>query len=264
MTHDNPSADPPALTTIVPTRNEASNIVPLLERLSAALLVPADVLFVDDSDDDTPAVVEAARTGRYGLLTVRLLHRSGAARTGGLGGAVLAGLALTNSPWVCVMDGDLQHPPETVPRLLDAGITQGADLIVGSRYVRGGRNEGLGAIRTLVSWGSTLLAKTVFPRRLSGLHDPMSGFFLVRREALTATMTPDGFKILLEIAVRHPDLVKHEVPFVFVERTAGTSKGTVTEGLRFLRLLADMRWSLRSPKEPRRASADSPSSVGVT
>jgi glycosyltransferase involved in cell wall biosynthesis len=264
MSVDNHSTGPPVLTIIVPTRNEAANIVPLLERLSATLTVPADVLFVDDSDDDTPAVVEAATSGRYGLLTIRLLHRSGTARTGGLGGAVIAGLARTTSPWVCVMDGDLQHPPETVPRLLAAGITHRADLVVGSRYVRGGRNEGLGAVRTLVSWGSTLLAKTVFPRRLSGLHDPMSGFFLVRREALTAAMTPHGFKILLEIAVRHPDLVKREVPFVFVERTAGTSKGTVTEGLRFLRLLADMRWSLGSPKEPRRAPADSRSSVGVT
>jgi dolichol-phosphate mannosyltransferase len=72
----------------------------------------------------------------------------------------------------------------------------------------------------------------------------MSGFFLFRREALTEKMTPRGFKILLEIAVRHPNLVRREVPFVFVERVMGASKGTIREGFRYLRLLADMRWSL--------------------
>jgi dolichol-phosphate mannosyltransferase len=72
----------------------------------------------------------------------------------------------------------------------------------------------------------------------------MSGFFLFRRQALTETMTPRGFKILLEIAVRHPDLSRCEVPFVFVERVSGTSKGTIREGFRYLRLLVEMRWSL--------------------
>lgn len=158
---------------------------------------------------------------------------------------MLAGLALASTHWVCVMDGDLQHPPEYVPALLEAAMSQPADLVVGSRYIAGGgRDEGLGAVRTAVSWGSTLLAKVVFPRRLSGIHDPMSGFFLFRRAALAQAMMPRGFKILLEIAVRHPDLVKCEVPFVFVEREFGDSKGTLKEGFRYLRLLVEMRWSL--------------------
>jgi dolichol-phosphate mannosyltransferase len=145
------------------------------------------------------------------------------------------------------MDGDLQHPPERVPDLLAAAVIRRADLVVASRYVRGGHNEGLGTIRTVISLASTALAKVVFPRRLRGIHDPMSGFFLFRREALTETMTPRGFKILLEVAVRHPGLARCEVPFVFVERTAGTSKGTLKEGFQFLRLLAEMRWTLRAP-----------------
>jgi hypothetical protein len=120
--------------------------------------------------------------------------------------------------------------------------------------VPGGRNEGLGGVRTAVSWSSTVLAKAVFPHRLRGIRDPMSGFFLFRRAALTETMTPRGFKILLEIAVRHPDLARCEVPFVFVERTAGISKGTLKEGFRYLRLLAEMRRSLQvraaAPRQP--------------
>ena len=234
----------PQLTILVPTRNEVENVEPLLKRLSAIAEPDTVVLFVDDSDDATPHVIQAARERGFGSLETRLLHRSGAQQTGGLGGAVLAGLEITQTPWVCVMDGDLQHPPEVVPRLLDAARTANADLVVASRYVAGGRNEGLGAVRTAVSWGSTVLAKAVFPYRLRGIRDPMSGFFLFRREALTATMAPRGFKILLEIAVRHPDLVRREVPFVFVERELGTSKGTLREGFRYLRLLAEMRWSL--------------------
>ena len=236
----------------MPTRNEADNVQPLLERLSAALSWPVVVMFVDDSDDRTPETVQQ-NEGRFPLLDVRLVHRPRCERTGGLGGAVLRGLEHADSTWVCVMDGDLQHPPERVPALLQAAESRGADLVVGSRYAPGGRNEGLGAVRTLVSWGSTVLAKAVFPRRLSGIRDPMSGFFLFRREAVTAPMTPHGFKILLEIAVRHPALVKCEVPFVFVERTAGASKGTMREGLRYLQLLADMRWSLRPRRDVRQA-----------
>jgi glycosyltransferase involved in cell wall biosynthesis len=234
----------PRLTILVPTRNEAENVEPLLTRLSTSVEAGTVVLFVDDSDDETPKVIERARARGFGSLDARLLHRSREERTGGLGGAVLAGLARTNTPWVCVMDGDLQHPPEVVPRLLDAALADHADLVVASRYVAGGRNEGLGAVRTAVSWGSTVLAKAMFPHRLRGIRDPMSGFFLLRREALTGSLTPRGFKILLEIVVRNPDLARCEIPFVFVERVTGTSKGTIWEGFRYLRLLAEMRWSL--------------------
>jgi len=234
----------PQLTIVVPTRNEAENVEPLLSRLSPNVGSGTVVLFVDDSDDETPTVIQAARERGLGSLDTRLLHRPVGQRGGGLGGAVLAGLERTDTPWVCVMDGDLQHPPEVVPRLLTAARTADADLVVASRHIRGGGNEGLGPVRTAVSWASTMLAKATFPLRLRGIRDPMSGFFLFRREALTETMTPRGFKILLEIVVRHPGLIRREVPFVFVERTMGTSKGTIREGFRYLRLLGEMRWSL--------------------
>ena len=242
----------PELTVLVPTRNEADNVEPLLSRLSLCVEPRTVVLFVDDSDDATPAVIQAAARGRrFGSLQIELLHRPVGQRGGGLGVAVLAGLAQTDTAWVCVMDGDLQHPPEVVPRLLAAARATNADLVVASRYVPGGRNEGLGLVRTVVSWASTVLAKATFPHRLRGIRDPISGFFLFRRDALNKTMTPRGFKILLEIAVRHPDLVRREIPFVFVERAMGVSKGTIREGLRYVRLLADMRWSLWQPQPVR-------------
>ena len=240
----------PQLTILVPTRNEAENVEPLLRRLSGTGAPGTVVLFVDDSDDDTPHVIEEARERGFGSLAISLLHRSGEQRTGGLGGAVLAGLERTRTQWICVMDGDLQHPPEVVPRLLNAATSAQADLVVASRNVQGGGNEGLGPVRTAVSWGSTMLAKAMFPHRLRGIRDPMSGFFLFRRDAMTQPMSPRGFKILLEMAVRHPDLIRCEVPFVFVERILGTSKGTIREGFRYLQLLAEMRWALWRGQPP--------------
>jgi dolichol-phosphate mannosyltransferase len=244
------------LTILVPTRNEAENVEPLLRRLAASVNEYTVVLFVDDSDDETPQVIQAARARGFGSLDIRLLHRSGEQRSGGLGGAVLAGLELADTPWVCVMDGDLQHPPEIVAQLLAAARADQADLVIASRYVPGGRNEGLGAVRTAVSWASTVTAKVMFPHRLRDIRDPMSGFFLFRRESLTETMTPRGFKILLEIAVRHPDLVRSEIPFAFVERVTGQSKGTIREGFRYLLLLGEMRWSLwrQPPVQARQTS----------
>ncbi|HUR15634.1 MAG TPA: glycosyltransferase [Mycobacteriales bacterium] len=229
-----------SVTVLVPTRDEADNVQPLLDRLVPALAgLPAKVLFVDDSDDETPQRVEAA--AQHSLLPVGLLHRPAGARDGGLGGAVLAGLHATRSDWVVVMDGDLQHPPQAVPRLLAAAA--GADVVVASRHVAQGSSSGLaGWRRVLASGGATALAKAAFPGPLKGVSDPMSGFFAVRRAALDLEgLQPDGFKILLEVLVRaHPVRVR-EVGFVFEPRLHGGSKASVTEGLRFLRSLARLR-----------------------
>jgi len=225
-----------AVSVIVPTRNEVDNVRPLVGRLEVALQgVEARVIFVDDSDDGTPQRIrDVAGDSR---LPVHLHHRSGADRSGGLGGAVVAGLRLVESPWAVVMDGDLQHPPELVPQLVHTAERHRADVVVASRHVDGGSTAGLSnRSRVLVSDLSTRMARWVFPRRLGGVSDPMSGFFLVRPAAFDLErLRPDGFKILLEMLVRTPGLHKREVPFVFGERHAGESKASFAEGLRFVR-----------------------------
>lgn len=162
------SSDVPDVTVVVPTRNEAGNVVELLRRLDVALgSLRAEVLFVDDSDDETPSVIRAAaaRSGR----SVRLLHREPGRRDGRLGGAVVAGFQLARAPWAVVIDGDLQHPPEMLPALISAGLSPDVDLVYGTRYVDSGDAGGLnGRVRGWVSQLSTLLAKAVFPRRLRG------------------------------------------------------------------------------------------------
>lgn len=228
----------PVLTVIVPTRDESDNVGELVRRLAAAVQdVAAEVLFVDDSDDDTPEKIR--EIGRQAPLRVRLVARPAGHRDGGLGGAVVAGLRAASSRYVVVMDGDLQHPPEEVPKLLRLAEQHSLDVVVASRRIAGGDTGGLdGAGRVAASGLATLLTKAVFPRCLRGVTDPMSGFFLVRREAIDLdVLQPHGFKILLEILARHPGLRRAEVPFVFAERHAGESKASAAEGMRFVRHL---------------------------
>ncbi|MFI5757398.1 glycosyltransferase [Streptomyces sp. NPDC051569] len=234
-------AEPGAVTVIIPTFNESGNVRELLRQLTAAVpaRLPCEVLFVDDSTDDTPAVIRAA--AQDCPFPVGVIHRE--SPEGGLGGAVVEGLKAAGSEWIVVMDADLQHPPALVPDLVAAGERDGADLVVASRYTEGGSRAGLaGGYRIAVSRAATWLTKGIFPRRLRGISDPMSGFFAIRRSAVTADgLRPLGYKILLELAVRcrpgHPT----EVPFVFRDRFAGESKSSAKEGLRFLRHLVELR-----------------------
>lgn len=229
----------PAVTVIIPTRNEAENIEPLLTRLLPQLPPDSEVLFLDDSDDETPTRIRqaAARDSR-----IRLIHRPPGSRDGGLGGAVLTGFRSARCEWVAVMDADLQHPPELLPRLLAAAQLHRVDLVVASRYRDNGQASGLHLLRLAISRASTTLARLAFPLRLRNVTDPMSGFFLVRRAQLQLeSLRPRGFKVLLEILVRHPQLRVAEVSYVFGRRYAGRSKASVREGLRYLGHLATLR-----------------------
>ncbi|MFE9633685.1 glycosyltransferase [Streptomyces sp. NPDC006463] len=230
-----------SVTLIIPTFNESGNIDELLRRLGDALPehLPCRVLFVDDSTDDTPAVIEKAAV-EYPF-PVAVLHRESA--DGGLGGAVVEGVRRADTDWIVVMDADLQHPPHLVPELVGEGMRTGADLVVASRYISGGSRAGLaGSYRIAVSRGATWLTKGLFPRALRGISDPMSGFFAMRRSVVTAdALKPLGYKILLELAVRCRPAKVAEVPFVFQDRFSGESKSTAREGMRFLAHLASLR-----------------------
>ncbi|MFF8266408.1 glycosyltransferase [Streptomyces sp. NPDC016562] len=245
-----------SVTLIIPTFNESANVAELLRRLGDALpdQLPCTVLFVDDSTDDTPAAIEKAAADHP--FPVSVLHREVA--EGGLGGAVVEGLKRADTDWIVVMDADLQHPPHLVPELVGEGVRTGAELVVASRYISGGSRAGLaGTYRVAVSRAATWLTKGLFPRALRGISDPMSGFFAMRRSAITTAsaasaatadpadttdvLRPLGYKILLELAVRCRPRPVAEVPFVFQDRYRGESKSTAREGLRFLSHLASLR-----------------------
>jgi len=222
----------PLVSVVVPTRNEAENILPLADRLEAALHGLAyELCFVDDSDDATPDRISALG-GR--AAPVRCLFRQGEERHGGLSTAVVAGLHMARGRWVCVMDADLQHPPEMIPRLLAEGEA-GADLVVASRYTGGGSAAGLdGGLRRLVSRAAGAVARLLFAEARSST-DPLSGFFLCRRSLIDGIeFRPVGFKILLELLVCVPGLRVADVPLAQQRRRAGASKASLGQGLLYL------------------------------
>ncbi|MCP1428839.1 dolichol-phosphate mannosyltransferase [Microbacterium foliorum] len=232
------------VTVIVPTYNERDNVAELVARTAVALAAyDAEILFVDDSGDDTAS--EIARVAADAPLPVRVIHREH--NTGGLGGAVLVGLEAAAADLCIVMDGDLQHPPELLPALLARHADGDADVVAASRYVGGGDTSGLGtAVRFGVSRLATWLTRAMFPIRLARSTDPMTGFFLVDRSRLDlAALKPQGFKILLEILAR-TDLRIAEVPMEFGERRHGTSKASLRQGGTFIAHLARLRFGKMS------------------
>jgi dolichol-phosphate mannosyltransferase len=240
-----PSQYEPSVTVVVPTRNEEQNMGALLQRLAPALGgLSAEIIVVDDSDDATCSALAAS--AKACPVLVRLLHRQPASRKGGLSTAVIAGARSARGEWVLVMDADLQHPPEIAARLADTAIRHECDVIAGTRYGgRGPSGAGLdGRGRRMVSSWTTRLVKSLFPRRLANVSDPLSGLFAFRRAAVDLDrLRPVGFKILLEILVRSPAARVAEVAYCFSVRNAGESKASLRQGLTFLRHVSRLRWS---------------------
>src|SRR6266446_6437949 len=228
------------LTVVIPTRNERDNIVPLLHALRAALDgIRAQMLFVDDSDDDTPAVIkEASGVLETSLFHVHVEHRQpGMARAGGLATAVVHGMNRAQAEYVAVLDADLQHPPEQLRVLYDQAVAQDADIVIASRYIKGGSYQGLDGVgRRCISVGLKWTAKLLFPEQLLRISDPLGGFFLLRRSLLAdVSLRPIGYKILLEILLRCPWRKVLEVPYQFQARVHGQGKAKMQQGILALR-----------------------------
>jgi len=210
----------PLLSVVLPTYNEAENVPELLRRVRKALNgLDYEVVFVDDdSPDGTP---EAIKRESGGDPRVRLFVRKAAK---GLATAMIYGMRVAKGRFIAFMDADLQHPPEVIPKMLDAALRSGADLVVASRYADGGGTRGWSATRSVISRGATLLAELLAPecRRTS---DPMSGFFLFRNGAVDPSkLKADSIKVLLDTLYRHPGLKVVDVPYVFGSRPKGESK----------------------------------------
>ncbi len=147
---------------------------------------------------------------------MRVVRRAGKA---GLASAVVAGFAAAKGDTLVVMDADLSHPPELVPRLL-AAIEGGADLAIGSRYVKGGGAMDWPLRRRVVSRVACLMGNVLVPVR-----DSTSGFFALRRSVIEGVkLNPIGFKIGFEVMARGRYRRAIEVPYVFRDREHGESK----------------------------------------
>jgi dolichol-phosphate mannosyltransferase len=211
----------PELSVIVPTLNERSNVPLVVKCLGEALQgLNWEVVFVDD--DSADGTVDVARRLARIDPHVRCMRRIGRR---GLAGAGIEGILASSAFAVAVLDGDLQHDETLLPQML-ARLRTGADLVVGTRFAQGGSAmDGLSGIR---QWGSRLAGAAA--RHIAGvrLSDPMSGFFMIRREAfeeLAPKLSTQGFKLLLDILASAPQRLKLvELPYRFRARQHGQSK----------------------------------------
>ncbi|MFN0135119.1 MAG: polyprenol monophosphomannose synthase [Phycisphaerae bacterium] len=219
----------PAVTIVVPTYNERDNIGPLCERVFVACdLATTELLIIDDNSPDGTAGEATRLASRY---PVRCIVRTGER---GLATAVIRGLREARSPLAVVMDADLSHPPEKIAELVAAMRDERVQMAIGSRFVPGAKVDLYWPLhRRLNSLFGRILARPLTPVR-----DMMSGFFCVRTAGLRLdTLAPVGYKIALELIVRHRWRNVVEIPIVFTDRAAGKTKLTVGEQLRYLRHL---------------------------
>ncbi|HTQ71889.1 MAG TPA: glycosyltransferase [Acidocella sp.] len=227
---------PLALTVVVPCYKERDNVAPMVAALDAALAGLAwEVVFVDDDSPDGTSA-QAKRIAQTDP-RVRCIRRIGRR---GLSSAVIEGALSSSAEHIAVIDGDMQHDETRLPLMLEA-VRNGADMAVGSRHVEGGDSAGLSSpLRVKLSETGIRVAQAVTHTSIS---DPMSGFFLLRRdlfEALAARLTGQGFKILLDLILASPRVLKIvEIPYKFRPRTAGESKLDVLVLAQFAGLLLD-------------------------
>ncbi len=233
------------LTIILPTFNEKGNVGPILQDIKNVMkgrYVSFDVLFVDDSSDDTPEEIEKQKRENPEL-EINTIHRSKENRTG-LATAFIEGFKKAQGKYICCMDSDLQHPPSTIPELYKKIIEEDADLSVATRYIKGGSAEGLGSLKTFygiyrraVSLGFKYFTQILFiPTRKTS--DPLGGFFLFKKSILdNVNLSPKGFKILVEVLMRANVSKTVEVPYTFLVRENDDSKATLKQGLEFFKHL---------------------------
>ena len=244
MRYDTITADPILLAdtlplevaVIVPTLNEAANVERLIEKLSIVLAGRGwEVVFVDDNSADgtSDLVRRIGRTSRH----VRIVQRVGRR---GLSSAVIEGMLATAAPVIAVMDGDLQHNEDALPRLIDAVKAGEADIAVGTRYVDGGGTGNWDKSRVRMSRLATRAGQIALGTDVS---DPMSGFFALRRETFERALprlSGIGFKILIDILASSPTTLRvAEVPYQFRTREAGESKIGLRVIAEYAELIAD-------------------------
>jgi dolichol-phosphate mannosyltransferase len=224
------------LSIILPTFNERGNVEPVLEHLQQALAdISYEVIFVDDDSRDGTA--DLIRSIALRDPRVRMVHR---VNRRGLASACLEGMMSSTSPYLAVMDADLQHDERILPQMLQQLKDENLDIVVGSRNVAGGSMGDFDKSRVTLSMLGRRLSEKVCRCQI---QDPMSGFFLLRRQFLLEVVHRTsglGFKILVDLLASSPRPVKlGEVPYRFRLRQRGESKLDILVGIEYLQLVLD-------------------------
>ncbi|MCC6030360.1 MAG: glycosyltransferase family 2 protein [Desulfurococcales archaeon] len=224
----------PLISIVIPTYNEAEVISETLRRVKDSLkgldrcfeIIVVD----DDSPDGTWRIASEVfdKEDINGKIIVRENVR-------GLGTAIIDGIRSSEGEYVCVIDADLQHPPEEILRMLKKALEEDYDLVIASRYVKGGGVEGWRLHRRIISKTAVFIARLLIPH-IRGIKDPMSGYFLFRKDRVRIDrLKGDGMKILLEIVVTGDIKKIYEHPYIFHRRVRGKSKLGVKEIIDFIK-----------------------------
>lgn len=218
------------LSIIIPTFNERNNVKILVTKIRTLLHQQNclyEIVFVDDSVDDTPIILEQLSRE---FSEVKYIHRN---NERGLASAVVKGFEHSQGNYIVVMDADLQHPPELIP-LISKRLEQ-ADIVIPSRFVPGGSDGGLNLLRKLIS-GTARAIGSISIKRLRRISDSTSGYFGFKRIVIDQIhLNPIGWKILIEILVKGKYRTVHEIPYSFVPREAGQSKMNFREQWNYLK-----------------------------
>lgn len=227
---------------IIPTRDEAENIAPLITSIVENNVDFCEILFVDDASTDGTGTTIRSLAQTY---PIRLLEQEPS--DPGLAAAVMTGARVARGDLLLVMDADLSHPPGRINDLLAPLKDNSADMVIGSRYVRGGSTPAWPLWRRVLSRTGSALA---YP--LTGVHDSMSGFFAIHRARLLEIAPPTtGFKIAFETVVRGGSTLRvREIPIAFPDRIRGKSKMSLGVALQFL-----YRWAVSVIQHPLRRRA---------
>lgn len=218
--------DTESISIIIPTYNEVENITDLLPRLIKVLdKIDAkyEILIIDDASLDNTAEIAQELLGQKG----RVIRRVSDKRSLSL--SVLDGIRQARGNIIVVMDGDGSHPPELIPSFIE-GLDEGYDLIIASRYVKGGGTANFPLTRKIISRFACFIGKVV-----TGVKDNTSGFFCIRKKALEdIKLSPIGFKIGLEVFVKANIKTFKEIAYTFANRKKGQSKLNLKPILQYL------------------------------
>ncbi len=225
------------LSVVVPTFNEAGNVRELASQIGEALKgVEYNIWFIDDSNDDTPEVLEALCKED---VHCHYHHREGEAQTG-LATAVIEGFHMADGDFLACMDADLQHPP-AILRPMYAAMLSGADICIPSRLIKGGSDGGLNIVRKFVSGTARWMGKLALSS-LRNISDPTSGLFMFRKEMLDgADLQPIGWKIMVEVLAMCEYRLVIEIPYEFHDRNSGESKISKKVTIQYIEQLKNLR-----------------------
>ena len=214
----------PQVSIIVPTYNESQNIVGILKSIRESIpkgIFTETIVVDDNSPDGTGKIVEdyISSIKKIAENTIDVIHRKA---KNGLASAILKGIQNAKGETIVVMDSDFSHPPQIIPKMIEAFKQYQCDLVVASRYITGGNIQGWTTKRKLMSKIATVIAKKGLGIKIK---DPMSGFFAFKKNIIKElNFDALGYKFLLEILVKTKGINVKEIPYCFENRKFGSSK----------------------------------------